>query len=148
MLGTIIAQLFRLQNAPSPTGVISLYILAIPLACICQGAALLTALIGSHRYWRMQNAMARGQVLAAGWEFWLTIAILGSVSRPRLISTQNMTGFTDDREGASNTICCYTRGCLNVVVSMTKAALLYPTTHEGPKPLDSEIGGQRPRYKT
>ena len=82
MLGTIIAQLFRLQNAPSPTGVISLYILAIPLACICQGAALLTTLTGSHRYWRMQNAMARGQALAAGWEYWLMIGILGSVSRP------------------------------------------------------------------
>jgi uncharacterized membrane protein YidH (DUF202 family) len=93
MLGTIIAQLFRLQNAPSPTGVISLYILAIPLACICQGAALLTALTGSHRYWRMQNAMARGQALAAGWEFWLMIGILGSVSRPHLISTRSMTGF-------------------------------------------------------
>jgi uncharacterized membrane protein YidH (DUF202 family) len=132
MLGTIIAQLFRLQNAPSPTGVVSLYILAIPLACICQGAALLTALTGSHRYWRMQNAMARGQALAAGWEYWLMIGILGSVSRPHLISTRSMTGFTDDGEDASNTLCCYTRGCLNVVVSMTKAALLYPATQEGP----------------
>jgi len=80
----------------------------------------------------MQNAMARGQALAAGWEFWLMIGISGSVSRPHLISTRSVTGFADDREGASNTLCCYTRGCLNVVVSMTKAALLYPTTHEGP----------------
>jgi hypothetical protein len=87
MLGTIIAQLFRLQNAPSPTGVISLYTLATPLACICQGAALLTALTGGHRYWRMQNAMARGQALAAGWEFWLMIGISGLVSRPHLTST-------------------------------------------------------------
>ena len=132
MLGTITAQLFRLQNAPSPTGVVSLYILAIPLACICQGAALLTTLIGGHRYWRMQNAMARGQALAAGWEYWMMIGILGSVSRPHLISTRSVTCFTDDREGASNTLCCYTRGYLNVVVSMTKVALVYPTTHEGP----------------
>ena len=86
MLGAIIAQLFRLQNAPSPTWVISLYTLAIPLACACQGAALLTALTGGQRYLRMQNAMARGQVLAAGWEFWLMIGISGSVSRPHLIS--------------------------------------------------------------
>lgn len=80
MLGIIIAQLFRLQNAPSPTGVISLYVFAIPLACICQGAALITALIGGYRYWRMQNAMARGQALAAGWEYWLVIGISSSVS--------------------------------------------------------------------
>jgi uncharacterized membrane protein YidH (DUF202 family) len=132
MLGTITAQLFRLQNAPSPTGVLSLYILAIPLACICQGAALLTTLIGGHRYWRMQNAMARGHVLAAGWEFWLMIGISSAVGRPHLISTGNVTGFTDDRKGASNTPCCCTRGCLNVVVSMTKVALVYLTTHEGP----------------
>jgi uncharacterized membrane protein YidH (DUF202 family) len=87
VLGTIIAQLFRLQNAPSPTGVISLYTLATPLACVCQGAALLTALTGGHRYWRMQNAMVRGQALAAGWEFWLMIGISGFVSRPHLTST-------------------------------------------------------------
>ena len=97
MLGTIIAQLFRLQNAPSPTWVISLYTLAIPLACACQGAALLTALTGCHRYWRMQNAMVRGQALAAGWEYWLMIGVSGSVSRPHLISTRSVTGFTDDR---------------------------------------------------
>jgi uncharacterized membrane protein YidH (DUF202 family) len=148
MLGTVIAQLFRLQNAPSPPGVISLYILAIPLACICQGAALLTALTGGHRYWRMQNAMVRGQALAAGWEYWLMIGVSGSVSPPHLISTRSVTGFTDDREGASNTLCCYTRAHLNVVVSMTRAALVYATHVRGSNHWDSEIGGQRPRYIT
>jgi uncharacterized membrane protein YidH (DUF202 family) len=86
MLGTVIAQLFRLGNGPSPTGAISLYVLAIPLACICQGAALISALAGGHRYWRQQNAMARGQAKASGWEVWLMIGILGSVSSPRLTS--------------------------------------------------------------
>ena len=146
MLGTIIAQLFRLQNAPSPTGVISLYTLATPLACICQGAALLTALTGGHRYWRMQNAMARGQALAAGWEFWLMIGISGLVSHPHLTSTRSVVDFTDGREGASNALCCYTRACLNVVVSMTRATPSIPP-RTMTKPLDSEIGDQRPRHK-
>lgn len=83
MLGTVIAQLFRLQNSPSPPGVISLYVLAVPLACICQGAALITALTGGHRYWRQQNAMARGQALASGWEFRMMIGISASVSDPQ-----------------------------------------------------------------
>ena len=83
MLGAIIAQLFRLQNEPSPTGSVSLYGVAIPLACICQGAALITALAGGYRYWRYQNAMAGGDALASGWEFWLMIGLSGSVSGSR-----------------------------------------------------------------
>src|SRR5438046_812211 len=83
MLGTLIAQLFRLQNAPSASGVVSLYVLAVPIACVCQGAALITTLTGGHRYWSQQSAMAQGQALASGWEFWLIIGILGSVSDPQ-----------------------------------------------------------------
>jgi uncharacterized membrane protein YidH (DUF202 family) len=90
MLGTVIAQLFRLQNGPSPGQAISLYVLAIPLASICQGAALITALTGGHRYWRQQNAMARGQALASGWDFWLMIALSGSVSGPHLTSCESI----------------------------------------------------------
>ena len=85
MLGAVIAQLFRLQNAPSPNGTVDLFVIATPLACICQGAALITAVTGGHRYWRQQNAMARGQALASGWEFWLMIGISGSVSGPLYI---------------------------------------------------------------
>lgn len=85
ILGVIIAQLFRLQNAPSPTRAIDLYALAIPLSCICQGAALITALIGGHRYWRQQSAMSRGQAISSGWEFWLMIGISGLVSGSPLI---------------------------------------------------------------
>lgn len=94
MLGTVIAQLFRLQNGPSPGQAVSLYVLAIPLACICQGAALITALTGGHRYWRQQNAMARGQALASGWEFWLMIAMSGAVSEPHLTSCDSIRGRT------------------------------------------------------
>ena len=83
MLGTVIAQLFRLQNSSSRPGAISLYVLAVPLACICQGAALITTLTGGHRYWRQQSAMAQGQALASGWEFWVIIGILGPVSDPQ-----------------------------------------------------------------
>lgn len=85
ILGVTIAQLLRLRNAPSPTGAINLYALAIPLSCICQGAALITALIGGHRYWRQQRAMARGQAISSGWEFWLIIGISGLVSGSPLI---------------------------------------------------------------
>lgn len=86
MLGAVIAQLFRLQNSPSPNGAISLYVLAVPLACICQAAALITALTGGYRYWCQQIAMARGQALASGWELWLMIGLSGSVSDPHLSS--------------------------------------------------------------
>jgi uncharacterized membrane protein YidH (DUF202 family) len=143
MLGAIIAQLFRLQNVPSPTGVISLYLLAIPLACICQGAALLTALTGGHRYWRMQNAMARGEALAAGWEFWLIIVVSGSVSRPPLISIHSVADFTDGREDASHTLCCYSRACLNVVGEHDEGR----TSPIPPHQLNSEIGDPHKRYK-
>lgn len=84
MLGTVVAQLFRLQNSPSPPGIISLYVMAVPLACICQGGALVTTVAGGYRFWRQQSAMAQGQALASGWESWLMIGLSGTVRDPHL----------------------------------------------------------------
>ena len=99
MLGAVIAQLFRLQNGPSPTGAVNFFVIATPLACACQSAALVTALSGGHRYWRQQNAMARGEALASGWELWLMICISGSVSGPIYLITVSTCGrFTNNEK--------------------------------------------------
>jgi hypothetical protein len=126
MLGAVIAQLFRLQNSPSPNGTVSLYVLAIPLACICQGAALITALTGGHRYWRLQNAMAQGQALASGWEFWLMIGLSGSVSDPHLSSYEFILGriLLTMKKGPPHPLCRCNCARLNVTVGTTRSALL------------------------
>lgn len=80
MLGAVIAQLFRLDNANSSQRKISLYNIGIPLASLLQGIALITVLIGGHRYWLQQNAMARGQAHGASWDIWLIFGLVGLVS--------------------------------------------------------------------
>ncbi|QSZ37464.1 hypothetical protein DSL72_008562 [Monilinia vaccinii-corymbosi] len=73
MLGVLIAQLFRVQHAPKPNHLIGFYVLGKPLACLCQGAAIATLLIGVVRSWRHQNAIVRGKALAGGFD----VIILG-----------------------------------------------------------------------
>ncbi|TEY49818.1 hypothetical protein BOTCAL_0283g00040 [Botryotinia calthae] len=68
MLGVSIAQLFRLQHSPTPNPLIGFFVLGKPLACICQGAAIITLLVGSIRSWRHQNAIVRGKALSGGFE--------------------------------------------------------------------------------
>ncbi|TGO16024.1 hypothetical protein BTUL_0033g00620 [Botrytis tulipae] len=68
MLGVSIAQLFRLQHSPTPNPLIGFFVLGKPLACICQGAAITTLLVGSIRSWRHQNAIVRGKALSGGFE--------------------------------------------------------------------------------
>jgi uncharacterized membrane protein YidH (DUF202 family) len=72
MMGTIIAQLFRLQHAPQPSKVFGYFILSKPLSAICQCVALGIIVIGTIRFWRQQSAMAIGKVHAAGWEIFVT----------------------------------------------------------------------------
>ncbi|KAK3709251.1 hypothetical protein LTR37_010989 [Vermiconidia calcicola] len=74
MLGTIIAQLYRLQHHPNPSKVFGYYVLSKPLSVIFQCAALAIVLIGGIRFWRQQSAMAIGKVHASGWEL-ISIAI-------------------------------------------------------------------------
>ncbi|KAL3423484.1 hypothetical protein PVAG01_05231 [Phlyctema vagabunda] len=68
MIGITVAQLFRLQHAPTPNSTFGYFVLSKPLACICQGAAIYTLLIGAFRTWRQQNAMVRGKAISGGFE--------------------------------------------------------------------------------
>ena len=68
MVSVIIAQLFRLQHAQNPNNVFGFFVLGIPLACVCIGAAIFVLLLGAYRFWRQQNAILRGKVHAGGWE--------------------------------------------------------------------------------
>jgi len=71
MLGITVAQLFRLQHNPTPSPVFGFYVLGKPLACICQGAAIYTLMIGAFRTWRSQNAIVRGKAISGGYEILL-----------------------------------------------------------------------------
>ena len=64
----LIAQFFRLQHTESPDRVLGFFVLGIPLAGICAGAAIAVILLGLFRFWRQQNAILRGKVYAGGWE--------------------------------------------------------------------------------
>jgi uncharacterized membrane protein YidH (DUF202 family) len=79
ILGTVIAQLFRLEptTAPRPFG---FYHLGVPLASTCHGAALLTVLVGAQRYRMQQNAMLVGRVKVGGWEPWFILVLVTLVS--------------------------------------------------------------------
>ncbi|KAJ6093595.1 hypothetical protein N7486_008884 [Penicillium sp. IBT 16267x] len=68
MQGVVIAQLFRLQRAPSDQDRLRFYQVGIPLAVSCHGVAVLVALIGAFRFWRQQNAISLGKIHAGGWE--------------------------------------------------------------------------------
>jgi len=71
MLGITVAQLFRLQHSPTPNADFGFYVLGKPLACICQGTAIYTLVIGAFRSWRSQNAMVRGKAITGGIEITL-----------------------------------------------------------------------------
>jgi hypothetical protein len=71
MIGVAVAQLFRLQHAPNPNSVFGFYVLGKPLACICQGSAIYSLLLGTYRSWRYQHAMVRGKAIAGGLEVFL-----------------------------------------------------------------------------
>jgi len=72
MIGVTVAQLFRLQYAPDPNSVFGFYVLGKPLACICQGSAIYSLLLGAYRSWRHQHAIVRGKAIAGGLEVFLT----------------------------------------------------------------------------
>ncbi|KAL4864873.1 hypothetical protein BDV12DRAFT_158516 [Aspergillus spectabilis] len=78
MQGVLIAQLFRLQSASSNNG-LGYHEVGVPLSVTCHAAAILTAVLGAHRFWKQQSAIALGTVYAGGWELncigFLTTAI-------------------------------------------------------------------------
>ncbi|KAK4861317.1 hypothetical protein LT330_004233 [Penicillium expansum] len=68
MQGVLIAQLFRLQRPLEKVDRLSFHEVGIPLSVTCHFVAVIVALIGAFRFWRQQNAIARGKVYAGGWE--------------------------------------------------------------------------------
>ena len=68
ILGTLIAQLYRLQHRENPSNIFGYFVLSKPLSAIFQCAALCIVLVGGIRFWRQQSAMAIGRVHAGGWE--------------------------------------------------------------------------------
>lgn len=79
IIGTVIAQLFRLQHSPVPQP-FGFYRLGVPLASICHGAALLMVLVGAQRFRMQQNAMINGRIKAGGWEPWFVGSVVLIVS--------------------------------------------------------------------
>ncbi|KAF7128677.1 hypothetical protein CNMCM5793_003528 [Aspergillus hiratsukae] len=76
MQGVFIAQLFRLQRSTADHAPLGYYRVGIPLALSCHVVAILVALMGAHRFWRQQSAVAHGKVYAGGWELnWIGILI-------------------------------------------------------------------------
>jgi len=67
-IGVAVAQLFRLQHSPTPNFAFGFFVLGKPLACICQGAAIVTLSIGAYRSWRLQNAIIRNKAISGGFE--------------------------------------------------------------------------------
>ena len=80
VLGIIVTQLFRLQHVVHPDQQLGYYKIAVPLGCTCIIAGIIILLAGASRFWRLQNALVRGKVLAGGWEVYLTWIIYTSVS--------------------------------------------------------------------
>ncbi|MCJ1384868.1 hypothetical protein MMC17_007986 [Xylographa soralifera] len=77
-IGVTVAQVFRLKNEGAINPPFGFFALGIPLACACIGSALVVTVVGSWRFWRQQNALARGKIHAGGWEIntIVTITIL------------------------------------------------------------------------
>jgi uncharacterized membrane protein YidH (DUF202 family) len=74
MTGVIIAQLFRLQRARSPSPAFGFFVSGEPLAACFIVSSIVVVLLGAFRFWRQQGAMVRGKVWAGGWEI---LAVMG-----------------------------------------------------------------------
>ncbi|KAN0072470.1 hypothetical protein V8E54_009399, partial [Elaphomyces granulatus] len=66
MQGVVVAQLFRLHEIQ--TSRFNFYSVGIPLSVASHSCAILIALMGALRFWRQQNAIARGKIHSGGWE--------------------------------------------------------------------------------
>lgn len=80
MQGVLIAQLFRLQQIHGIQGGLRFHEVGIPLSAACHCVAAFVALIGAYRFWRQQNAIARGKFFAGGWEMNMVGIFLCAVS--------------------------------------------------------------------
>ncbi|KAF4445682.1 hypothetical protein F53441_10631 [Fusarium austroafricanum] len=75
MTGTVVAQLFRLQNEGQHSH-FGYFVTGKPLAMACYSFSIGTILLGAIRTWRHQSHMLRGKALAGGFE----VHILGICS--------------------------------------------------------------------
>ena len=87
--GVLVAQLFRLQSSKSgapggPSSSLRFASVAVPLSVAYQTCAILVALLGAYRFWRQQNAIARGKVLSGGWELHGIMTFVVSCFSPTL----------------------------------------------------------------
>ncbi|KAL4938736.1 hypothetical protein BDV06DRAFT_214865 [Aspergillus oleicola] len=83
MQGVLIAQLFRLQGAHASHG-LGYHEVGVPLSVTCHCAAIVTAVLGAHRFWKQQSAIALGTVHAGGWEL-NVIGILTAAVSERIL---------------------------------------------------------------
>ncbi|OKL58385.1 hypothetical protein UA08_06073 [Talaromyces atroroseus] len=71
MQGVLVAQIFRLrsqsQSSNHPAH-LSFHSVGVPISVAYQVCAILVALVGAYRFWRQQNAIARGKIVSGGWE--------------------------------------------------------------------------------
>ncbi|KAI1920617.1 hypothetical protein LOZ65_003968 [Ophidiomyces ophidiicola] len=69
LMGVLIAQLFSLQHTePGRPAAFGFRAVGVPLACVCQGCAIVVTLGAAARFLRQQGALSRGKIHAAGWE--------------------------------------------------------------------------------
>ncbi|OQD88782.1 hypothetical protein PENANT_c003G06866 [Penicillium antarcticum] len=61
--GVLIAQLFRLPAAEALADRLGFSHVGIPLSVTCHCVAIFVALLGAYRFWRQQNAIARGKII-------------------------------------------------------------------------------------
>ena len=74
MVGIVTTQLLQLQHVIDPSQVYGYYKISKPLGIIFQSAAFVVTMIGAHRFFKQQIAMARGKVWAGGWEVYVIMA--------------------------------------------------------------------------
>ncbi|KAJ5424552.1 hypothetical protein N7445_010525 [Penicillium cf. griseofulvum] len=83
--GVLIAQLFRLQAAEVVADRLGFRKVGTPLSVACYCVGILVALVGAYRFWRQQNAIARGKIYAGGWELNSVGILLGCITLTVLI---------------------------------------------------------------
>lgn len=76
MTGIFTTQLFIIQSNDLAHMNLSFFLLGVPLGSVCHAAALVNVIVGAHRFWRHQSAMAEGQACAGGWEIFLVAGLI------------------------------------------------------------------------
>lgn len=87
MMGIFTAQYFTIQSPQLPHTSLSFFVLGVPLASICQAAALLNIIVGACRFWRHQSAMIKGRACAGGWEILVVGLVITLVSASQFHET-------------------------------------------------------------